>query len=160
MSRPKRPRTSRIEDVNQRAFEDALGEFFVFRELRRDIGVDGQVEIFDGDDTTGLTFDVQLRATDVKDVKRARRVRLRHGQVEYWRSRQDPILIVRYLRVTDQTYARWLHSYDRFYDGEPSEKTLPLPMRDEDELTPVRRDRLAPRWRPTAACGRLRCACR
>jgi len=143
MSRPKRPRTSRIEDVNQRAFEDALGEFFVFRELRRDIGVDGQVEIFADDDTTGLTFDVQLRATDAKDVKRARRVRLRHGQVDYWRSRQDPNLIVRYLGATGQLYARWLHSYDRHYDGEPSEKTLPLPMRDEDELTPVRRDRLA-----------------
>lgn len=76
MSTPKRLRSSRIEDVNQRAFEDTLGEFFVYRELRRDIGVDGQVEVFDGDDTTGLTFDVQRRATDARDEKRARRMRL------------------------------------------------------------------------------------
>lgn len=138
MTRPKRPRTSRIEDVNQRALEDALGEFFVYRELRRDIGVDGQVEIFDGDDTTGLTFDVQLRATDAKDERRARGVRLRHGQVEYWRSRQGPTLIVRYLGANGKLYARWLHSFDRYYDGDPSDKTLPLPMRDEDLLDEAR----------------------
>lgn len=143
MSTPRRPRSSRIEDVNQRAFEDALGEFFVYRELRRDIGVDGQVEIFDRDDTTGLTFDVQLRATDSQDHSRARRVRLRHGQVDYWRSRNGPTLIVRYLGASRRLYARWLHSYDRFFDGEPSEKTMPLPMRDEDLLDAARRDRLA-----------------
>jgi tetratricopeptide (TPR) repeat protein len=142
VSTPKRPRTARIEDVNQRRFEEALGEFFVFREFRRDIGVDGQVEIFDGDDTTGLTFDVQLRATDARDERRARRVRLRHGQVEYWRSRAGPTLIVRYLGASDELYARWLHSYDRYFDGEPTANSIPLPMRDDDLLDEARRSRL------------------
>lgn len=90
MATPKRRRTARIEDDSRRAFEDALGEFFVYRELRRDIGVDGEVEVFGGDDTTGLTFDVQLRATDEMDLRRARRVRIELGQAEYWRSRPGP----------------------------------------------------------------------
>lgn len=142
MTLPKRPRTSRIEDVNQRAFEDALGEFFIYRESRRDVGIDGQVEIFDGDTPTGLTFDVQLRATDSANISRARKVRVHNGHVEYWRSRLGPMLVVRYLASTGQLYVRWLHSYDHYNDGAPSDKTTPLPMRDEDFLDSPRRDRL------------------
>lgn len=144
MSRPRRPRTSRIESVQQRAFEDALGEFFVYRKVDPDVGVDGQVEIFDGDETTGLTFDVQLKATDALDTARARkRLRIRNGHIEYWRSRQGPMLVVQYLGATKRLFARWLHSYDSYYDGSPTSRTTPLPMRDEDLLDESRRDRLA-----------------
>jgi hypothetical protein len=45
--------------------------------------------------------------------------------------------------ASGQLYARWLHSYDSHHDGEPTSKTLPLPLRDEDLLTDAPRDRFA-----------------
>ncbi len=139
---PKRPRTARVEGESHRAFEQALGEFFVYRREAPDVGVDGVVEIFVGDDTTGLSFDVQVRATDSQDEEEARRVRLELKQVAYWRSRVGPTLVVRYLAASARIYVRWLHSFDPYYDGEPAGKSLALPMRNEDEFTSERRERL------------------
>lgn len=92
---PIRARSHILEEESIRRFEDALPAGWVYRGKSPDYGIDGEVEIYNEDGSaTGLTFNVQLRATD--DNARADRVRLKVDQLDYFLSFDVPIAVVRY----------------------------------------------------------------
>lgn len=77
---------------------------WVYRGKAPDYGIDAEVEIFDLDGTsTGISFNVQLRATDC--AERADRVRLEIDELDYYQSLDLPTLVVRY-SSTDESF-RW-----------------------------------------------------
>lgn len=67
---PKRHRSHQLESESRVAFRSLLPSTWVVRDLDQDYGIDAQVEIFDeSGEATGLTFLVQLKATDSLKLK-------------------------------------------------------------------------------------------
>ena len=112
-----RPRSHVLETANRRAFVGSLPAEWTDHSLADDYGVDLRVEIFDevGDGHTrssGLTYAVQLKATD-GETARAMRVGVSWEHFAYWSSLGEPVLVVRYLAATGETFAMWAHEHGR-----------------------------------------------
>jgi tetratricopeptide (TPR) repeat protein len=108
---PDRPRQHRREDISRRTFEYAVPDTWTIEwKGVREYGVDGVGEIFDGDSTTGLTFNVQLKGTDSAP---ATKVTIKTSTRNYWTSLGTPTLVV--LVDADETIRyRWAHNLDTY----------------------------------------------
>jgi hypothetical protein len=104
---PRRVRAHRLESEARRRFKDLLEDRgWLVREMDRpDYGLDDMVEVFDGDEATGITFYVQSRGTD-DETPDALRVAIRREQQNYFSSFNDPVLVVRYHAPTGRTLAK------------------------------------------------------
>ncbi|WP_082734438.1 DUF4365 domain-containing protein [Novosphingobium sp. CCH12-A3] len=103
---PTRARSHILEEQSIRRFGDALPPAWVYRCKAPDYGIDGEVEIFNTNgSTTGLSFNVQLRATD--DVARADRVRLEVDELNYYGSLDVPTAVVRYSSPDGSLFWQW-----------------------------------------------------
>lgn len=92
---PIRSRSHILEEQSVRCFAEALPSSWVYRGKAPDYGIDAEIEVFDDDGrSTGLSFNVQIRATD--DAARADRVRLEVDELDYYRSLDVPTAVVRY----------------------------------------------------------------
>jgi Domain of unknown function (DUF4365)/Tetratricopeptide repeat len=141
-SMPERPRSHQLETESRHAFEAALPSRFVYRdESFDDYGIDGTVEEFDDSDhATGLRFNVQLKATDERDLEKSLAVRIRRDTADYYRSLSLPVLMVRYRAADGTSYARWFHQFDP-PRGSTDTKTVTfrwLPEDLVDKDTPAR----------------------
>ena len=125
---PSRPDEHQLEDKSFLAFRKCLPGSWVFRRENPDYGIDGSVEIFDGEDSTGLRFHVQIKATS-QDGKRE--ARLKREAAEYYRELDLPVLIVLYVAPEDLLLARWMHQFDPYYGGW-GEKWITLTLTEED----------------------------
>ncbi len=85
---PKRPREHVLEDESRRALEAIMPAGWVVRPVDRgDYGVDAEIEVFESGLSTGLTFKVQLKATD---ARRSPSVRVTAEHLRYWVSLDVP----------------------------------------------------------------------
>ncbi len=127
---PQRVRTHRLESEARRHFRELVENHgWVVRPLDQpDYGIDDHVEIFDGDDATGLTFLVQSRGTDTT-LDAALKVETRTAQQNYFRVLSDPVLIARYHSPTRKTLAKWFHAVDPY--PRRSSQTITLSLTDE-----------------------------
>ena len=113
---PRRPIQHQREDESRRAFEAILPTRLVFRPEYADYGIDGEVEEFDeADEATGRRFRVQLKATGGTGAA-AMRERVGLSTAAYYRSQQQPVLMVRYVVATQRLYGRWFHDFDPYYE--------------------------------------------
>lgn len=128
-----RPRSHQIEDESRIAFERRLPKEWVYRRLTPDYGIDGSVEVFDKSGrSTGKQFNVQLKATDESNLKKALAVRLKTETCEYYRSLDLPILIVRFHASTGRLFAKWFHEFDVYY-AKPGKEHLTFRLAESDE---------------------------
>src|SRR3990167_4155704 len=103
---PIRPRSHILEEQSVRRFGDALPNDWVYRSKAPDYGIDGEVEIFNSDgSSTGLSFNVQLRATD--NAARADLVRLEVDELKYYRPPGGPTAVVRYGSPDGSLFWQW-----------------------------------------------------
>lgn len=111
---PRRPRQHVLESISRDRFRSWLqSRGWVVRPIDSpDYGLDDLVEVFTDEEATGLTFNVQARATDQEDLDRTLRVRVRSEQQNYFAAQNDPVLLVRYHAPTDRLYAQWFHRVD------------------------------------------------
>lgn len=136
---PKRPREHELEELSRRAFADALPARWVHRPLNPDYGLDETVEIFEANgNATGLSFHVQLKATDEPDLAVAlRSIRFRRELTEYYRSLALPVSVVLYHAPTGRLFARWFHAYNPHVAirgaPPPVTKTVRFEMSERDE---------------------------
>jgi tetratricopeptide (TPR) repeat protein len=128
---PKRPGQHATEDASRRAFELLLPNEWVYRQLSHDYGIDGEVEVFQGGESTGVTFKVQLKGSEREDNLV---VRLSHEKAAYYTSLTEPILIVLHHIESGRTYARWFQSFSPASDLK-SETSIGLRFAGKDELT-------------------------
>ena len=132
---PQRPRQHQLETESRIRFESAIPSQWVFRTLEKDYGIDGEVEIFDDSGTaTGYRFLVQLKATDEKDIGKALRLRLPLSKVEYYRSLNIPLLIVKFHAPSGGLFSRWFHAMDPYY-GAQTEKAITFRFTQDDMWT-------------------------
>ncbi|MEQ9105100.1 MAG: DUF4365 domain-containing protein [Rhodothermales bacterium] len=113
---PKRPRSHQIETESQRHFDNRIPLEWVVRPVELDYGIDREVEIFDNEETTGLKFYVQLKATDESSLNKALKLRFDHAYGDYYHALDLPVLIVRYHSASKSMYWRWFHSFDSGFD--------------------------------------------
>ncbi len=71
---------------------------------RGDYGVDAEIEVFESGLSTGLTFKVQLKATD---ARRSPSVRVTAEHLRYWVSLDVPVLLVLYSSMTGTLHGKW-----------------------------------------------------
>lgn len=110
---PQRPRSHVLETESKHALAAAVPTEWVVRPLDEDYGIDRTVEIFIDGKTTGLSFHVQLKATDDVDLDKAlRSLRFPVDHAEYYSALQLPVLVVLYHAPSKQLYARWWHAYN------------------------------------------------
>ena len=137
---PRRPREHQLEAESRAAFRTAVPSRWAHRDLTEDYGIDAEVEIFGEDDlATGEKFLVQLKATDQPDLRQALKLWLPLAKLKYYRSLQQPVLLVRYHAPTAQLYARWFHSWSP-YREKRGRSGVTLRLHEEDlwdEATPI-----------------------
>lgn len=132
MKMPKRPKQHQVEDLSIVSFRKVLPREWVYREKDKDYGIDGEVEIFDENNTaTGIIFYVQLKATDVKSGTTQKRVTLKNEAINYYKALELPVLIVRYISESEEIYFRWAHTIDRHKQKENA-KTYSFVMAEEN----------------------------
>lgn len=100
-----RPRSHQLEDISLRRFENLLPNAWVSRGKVPDYGIDREIEIFELDKATGLSFLVQLRATD--DQRKSQKLRLKVEQMNYFRSLDVPVAIIRYCDADGSFFWQW-----------------------------------------------------
>jgi tetratricopeptide (TPR) repeat protein len=110
----------------------------VVRPISDDYGVDREVEVFVNGKTTGLTFKVQLKATDKSGTSR----RIKRSSLEYWRSLDVPVLIVSYEAPTQTLRGRWVHSIG-FEEPDSGAETITIHMDPDIGFEEVTADSLA-----------------
>ncbi len=101
----KRPREHVLETESRNAFRGVVPAEWVVRDIHEDYGVDLEVEIFVNGVTSGVTFRVQLRATD--SLLEPPKVRVERDEVQYWRASDSPVLLVRYVASTRSIWGMW-----------------------------------------------------
>lgn len=136
---PTRARSHILEEESVRRFGDALPSGWVYRGKSPDYGIDGEVEIFNTDgSSTGLSFNVQLRATD--DAALADRVRLEVDELNYYRSLEVPTLVVRYGSPDGSLCWQWASNIASRVDISEGQQTVTYQFGDDErwsEATPA-----------------------
>ncbi len=103
------------------------------RSVEDDYGIDREVEIFVDGQATGLTFKVQLKASDrVSKSGASRRVTME--QLGYWKSLDVPVLIVYWVVETRSLYGRWAHTLGREPTFKPGAETTTITYDAQDLL--------------------------
>ncbi len=125
---PQRPRQHVLEELSERALQQALPAEWVIDPVQRDYGLDRRVEVFQGGRSTGLMFWVQLKATDAPASK-SRKLRLPLDQIVYWQGLDMPVLLVRYASSEGGTlYWTWAHTIDPHYGRGEKTYTATIPV--------------------------------
>lgn len=130
---PQRPREHVLEELSRQAFREVLPPEWVVRPVDDDYGIDREVEIFSEGRTTGLTFKVQLKASD-RASRSGPSHRVTTDQVEYWKSLDVPVLVVYWVVEAESLYGRWAHTLGREPGRNPSAKTMTVSYSTEDLL--------------------------
>lgn len=115
MDMPIRPNEHQVEDLSINELKRLLPRQWVYREKEKDYGIDGEIEVFDENNrATGIIFWVQLKATDSVIPNLQTKVQLSNASINYYKSLELPVLIVRYIEESKTIYIKWAHSIDRY----------------------------------------------
>lgn len=122
-----------LEELSRQAFRQALPAEWVVRPVEDDYGVDREVEIFVDGYATGLTFKVQLKASE-RAPRSGPSHRVRTEQISYWKSLDVPVLIVYWVVETASLYGRWTHTLGREHGIDPAAATMTVSYEAGDLL--------------------------
>jgi tetratricopeptide (TPR) repeat protein len=123
----KRTRSHQLEEESWRELNNAIPTEWVLRKPQPDYGVDGEIEIFDkNDSSTGLMFLVQLKGTDETDKKKALSYRLPIEKVEDYKSYQLPVLLVRYHSPSKSLFLKWATEIDLHFAYKKKSKSISI----------------------------------
>lgn len=132
---PRRPTKHQLEDISRAQFKLTLPREWLFRDVTPDYGIDGEVEVFDNSGhSTGLSFLVQLKASEREQVSSRRRISLKKSQLMYYKQRLPPVLLVRYDHVQKCFFAKWAGQID-LYNAKPNAKTFSVFFQTSEEWT-------------------------
>lgn len=115
-----RTREHVLETESERELRNVLPADWVIRDLTKgDYGIDGEVEVFEDGNPTGLTFRVQLKGTD--STKPTRSIPL--SKFQYWGSFDVPVLLLLWQARSSELRGFWAHSHDPGRIPETQEST-------------------------------------
>jgi tetratricopeptide (TPR) repeat protein len=136
---PKRPRSHQLEEESIYNLGIVLPKNWLMSRSDKDYGIDGQIEIFnENNESTGLIFFFQLKATDSHLIKTIQNYRIKTNTILYYLDLPIPVLLLRYSSCLKQFYYKWAHSIDFYYQN-PSSKTINIEFKKwSQEQTPLK----------------------
>ena len=105
----KRNRQHIIEDESENILRSLIPTEWVLRKLTPDYGIDYNVEIFEGEEATGLHFFLQLKGTDKTEENGNISFQLNKKYIEYYQKVALPILFVYVSVKSKKVWAKWLN---------------------------------------------------
>jgi tetratricopeptide (TPR) repeat protein len=108
---PKRPRSHILEDESRQRFPLVLPSAWVVREIPKDYGIDLEVEVFEDEEATGLTFKVQLKSTDAVKAS-IPKLQIDMDHLRYWSMLDVAVMIALYVQEESTFYWRWSRGVD------------------------------------------------
>jgi tetratricopeptide (TPR) repeat protein len=130
---PKRPKQHQLEDLSRAKFQLCLPEEWVLRDKDKDYGIDCEVELFDKDEnSTGILFYVQLKATGSKKEKEIFNVDFKIETLEYFKQLEIPVLLARYSQHLDKVYIKWVNQVDLTF-AKKKAKTFRIKIAETNE---------------------------
>ncbi len=103
---PQRTKNHVADELSNRFFASSLPENWASHAPPKDYGVDLIVDIFDGEQATGLELLIQLKSTKLSNDKTFETVRLKTTTYNYLWNKLQVVLIVKF--VIPQNEAYWI----------------------------------------------------
>lgn len=103
---PKRHKNHVLESKSEKFFKDHLPEDWI-AEKPVDYGIDYKVEIIIDEEVIGQNFSVQLKAHAKPKEDGLISISLARSTVNYYLARLEPILIICYIRESNEAYYTW-----------------------------------------------------
>jgi Domain of unknown function (DUF4365) len=122
MTFPIRSESHQLEELSKRFIQEALPKNWASDKSSNDYGVDLRVDLFEGDQATGLELLVQLKATARPSGKDTESVRLRTATYNLLWEKLQVAMIVKYVESEKEAY--WLLFRD-----------IPAPSQDQETFT-------------------------
>lgn len=103
---PQRSHTHQLEELSERFFINSLPRNWRSDRPEGDYGVDRKVDIFDGDNATGLELLVQLKSSQTSQKSEYETFQLRIATYNYLRDKLQVVMLVKYIDEEKEAY--WL----------------------------------------------------
>ena len=103
---PIRPNSHNLEALSERFFERSLPRNWVSNRPPNDYGVDLKVDIFDGDQATGLELLVQLKSSQNASEMETETIALRLETYNHLWDKLQVVMLVKYIETINEAY--WL----------------------------------------------------
>ncbi|MFP7834663.1 DUF4365 domain-containing protein [Marisediminicola sp. LYQ134] len=142
---PERVETHARSTWSTRTFASIVPAAWLVHELEEDLGIDCRVEVFEDGRTTGIFFNVQLKATKTGSGQQPAET-IKRRTLNYWAQTPDPTLVVIGHEPTGTLWYRWAHLLP--FDANPQTKSRQV--RCEEVLSREAAERLvdeAKAWR-------------
>jgi len=124
----KRPEQHITETKSQRIFESIVPFDWVCRDIKPDYGIDFLVEIFEGGESTGKTFFVQLKGSTQAISNNTFEKPFTVDNLKYYNSLTLPVLIVCVSVLTQQVWGIWSNNLLNSRKIKDNQKTLTLSL--------------------------------
>ena len=103
---PQRVESHRLEELSFRFFQHALPNNWASEKQSHDYGVDLKVDLFEGENATGLELLVQLKASARPSGKESERVSLKTSTFNLLWGKLQVVMLVKYVQAENEAY--WL----------------------------------------------------
>ena len=136
---PIRYETHTLEEISNRFFTNLLPENWTAFKPPYDYGIDLQVEIFDGNQATGLELLVQLKASEIGMKAMTETVKLRVSTYNYLNDKLPVTMVVKYVNIEKEAY--WIFLKDI---SEPNQEheTFTVHIPKKNKLSEINWDEL------------------
>lgn len=131
---PQRPNAHQIEEVSERFFKNCLPRNWHCEKPGGDYGVDLRVDIFEGEEVTGLELLVQLKASSHTAEGDSETITLRTATYNYLWDKLQVVMVVKYVEPDQEGY--WLLLKDVPKPNQGS-KTIAVKISKANRLTTI-----------------------
>lgn len=138
MDKPIRHSNHILSEKSKKFLNSCLPDEWVVNELKNDYGIDYLVDIVDKNCVTGFSFLIQLKSHHKGNNKDTVSVVINRSTLNFWITKLDPILIIAYVKETNEAYYKWINSND--FDLTQKSKTFSLTIDKKNELTKINWD--------------------
>lgn len=101
---PQRSDTHQLEEASERFFNNSLPRNWRAEKPTADYGVDLQVDIFEGNDATGLELLIQLKASQDSHQEDTVTVRLRTATYNHLWDKLQVVMLVKFIEDENEAY--------------------------------------------------------
>ena len=119
---PQRNNTHQLEEISERFFANNLPRNWRSEKPGGDYGVDIKVDIFEGNNATGLELLVQLKSSHGASTSDFETIHLKTTTYNYLWDKVQVVMLLKYIEVENEAY--WLLLSD-----------VPEPSQDQDSFT-------------------------
>jgi hypothetical protein len=119
---PIRGETHQLEELSERFFRNSLPKNWACQRPSNDYGVDLRVDLFEGNNATGLELLVQLKSSAEATDGNTEVIRLKTAAYNHLRDKLQVVMLVKFVESENEAY--WLLLRD-----------IPTPTQDQDTLS-------------------------